>query len=866
MLSHALRWLLVAACLFAVAGGADARQNGVLLPGAQRAPELPIVDSIEVVGNRRYKPEALLGALGQSVGERVDERAISEGIKRLFDVYRVLGVVSFQDVEGADDRIRLKLTIEELAVDLEPRFRGNDEVAEAELMRWARLSTDGELYLYQGPRVRDRILEGYRREGYAFAEVSLVERPGGIDPDTQAYVPPDVIFDIVEGPRVKVWDVEVHGAKSMPDGGWGLFRYGLLKLAGAELRDPRFFGLFKSTYDRDVLEEDLVAMRTVYRERGYLNAVVELQELEFNDERDRVTIHIAVDEGPLYRVRNLEIQGVEWIPDESLLNRGEYVPTELYFPADELLELCKLGPGAVFDRPSQLEDQRAIGSFYGSRGYIDHPTMPEADRYRFLSPQVLFSDDPSDPVVDVIYRVAQGSKQRIGEILVSGNHYTRDRVIRDRIDLDPGDVADLDVIRRARARIEGTGFFTDPFNVIDHRPPEFRFLPTDDPEVKDLEFLVEEGTGLNFGINGGITSTGGAFGSINVTKENFDISRLPSSFGNLFGEVASLKAFHGAGQTLRLQAAPGTRFSTYELMFFEPDLFRLHRKAISLRVSARRRFRAFSSHDEERDEVSIRWGLQLGPDSSVFWGFNYASVDVSDLSSGGEPSLSNPLSVPAFLKDQEGRNNLSHLLIGYRYNTVDNRINPKNGVNFGANSKFFLDALGADYEFIQTDLTFDYYDEFGLEDGQAASRWHFGARLGVGLPLNDSEFVPYTERYYLGGRIMRGFNFRGIGPFEQGEPVGGETFAYTTFEYRAPLVTTTQPQTYREIETLHGGFFVDLGILDPDELSLDAPLRASAGILFGISVPLPITFSFGWPILDEPGDEFQVLDFSIGTR
>ena len=58
---------------------------------------------------------------------------------------------------------------------------------------------------------------------------------------------------------------------------------------------------------------------------------------------------------------------------------------------------------------------------------------------------------------------------------------------------------------------------------------------------------------------------------------------------------------------------------------------------------------------------------------------------------------------------------------------------------------------------------------------------------------------------------------------------------------------------------------VDLGVLDPEEFSLDFDeLRVSAGFLFGISFPVPLTFSFGFPLREGEGDDLQVFEFEIG--
>jgi outer membrane protein insertion porin family len=112
---------------------------------------------------------------------------------------------------------------------------------------------------------------------------------------------------------------------------------------------------------------------------------------------------------------------------------------------------------------------------------------------------------------------------------------------------------------------------------------------------------------------------------------------------------------------------------------------------------------------------------------------------------------------------------------------------------------------------------------------------------------------------------VRGFDFRGIGPHENGFPLGGTTSFYGTLEYRRPLVKNIQPGSYREIEAIQAGLFVDFGVLDPDEFSLDLDeLRISTGILFGISFPVPLTFSFGFPLREGDGDDTQVFYFEIG--
>lgn len=820
----------------------------------------PIVERIVVEGARRYTESQLVAALGQAVGRPVDERAIARGIEVLWETFRVRATVSYKP--AGPDSIELLLSVDELPLDLEPRFIGNVEVDTDELLEWARLTDESEVYLHEAPRIRARLLEGYRREGFYHAEVRVVERPGGVDDETGQPLAPDVIFEIKEGPKVKVSDVVLHGNESLPDRGF-VFRRGLSKLAGVELRGPRLFGLFGKAFVRETLDADLIAMRQVYRDTGFLDAVVELQWLEFNEERDRVTIHVAIDEGEPYTVGSLAIEAIEHYgePDEQ----GQYArrPAELVFPEAELLELVELEPGEVYARDPVRADERALRSHYGGRGYIDHPSLPDPVRWQLLDPILVFEEDR--PVVHVTYVIAQGSQQFIREVKVSGNLHTQDRVIRREIEVEPGEVADIETIVRSRNRIEATGYFSDPRNALEHREPTFRFLETGDPSWKDLEFIVEEGEVLTFAATGGVSSNGGAFGLVAVGHRNFDATALPSSPWSVIGQVVDRTAFHGAGQELQIQVSPGTQVSFFDVRFSEPDLFGTHYGRIGATLQATKRFRRFESHDEERLQYGLQLSRQLGIDSRAFLGYRFEEVEIDDLDPGGEPTLGSPLTVPAALKAQEGLSDLGHVEFGYRLRTIDNRINPRNGLDFVVSNQLHLGATGSDFDFVRSEVGIDVYREFDpLAD--VSDRWHLGLRAGVAFPFGDTDEVPYSERFFLGGqRYMRGFDFRGVGPNEEGYPIGGQTLLFGTFEVRRPLVTTNQPGTYREIETVQGGLFVDAGIVDPDEFSITgSEFRVSAGFLFGISVPIPITFSFGFPIIEGEGDDRQLVGFSIG--
>ncbi len=864
------RWFCARAvgALLLLAGAPAGRQAAPAAPAREQqdpaARPRPIVRAVRVEGNQRYTEEQLVAAFGQELGQPLlGEAELRRGVEVLFDTFHVRALVELVPPTDGGKEVELLLRVEELPMDLELRITGNVEIDDDKVREWAGIGEREELFLYQAPRIRARLLQSYREEGYAFAEVRVVERPGGVDPESGEPVAPDVIFEIKEGPEVKVRAVELHGNDLLPNSGFWFLKRGLSKLAKAELRSPRLWNWFAKDFVPETLDADVVAMRQVYRDLGYLDAVVEVERLEFSDDREWVTIHIAIEEGEPFVVESLEFQAIRLVRDESVPGGVREEPDELAFDEQELRAKLSLRPGVVYEQRSVEEDHRVLREMYGQLGHVEHPSLPVWESFRFAEPELLYRADEAK--VRVIYRLVQGQPITLREILVRGNVHTQDRVIRRLMTIEPGQLANPREVERSRAKIESTSFFSPDVFHPEILPPQVRYVDTGEVGIKDLEFLVEEGGVLGFEISGGISTTNGAFGSIRLRKGNFDITNLPSSFGGTIEEVARLESFHGAGQQLLLEAAPGTELTRYTISFFEPDILQLHEDYIGLGVDARRSRRQFESHTEERTEYRLRLTRQTTADSSVWVRYGIGDVKIDDLDTGGEPGLTTPLAVPEDLKAQEGTSDLGHLDFGYQYNTVDSQLLPRNGVDVNFQTTLYDRALGSDYEFARAQVQLDFYDEFDEDPDIVSDYVHVGFLLAVGAAYGESDEIPYSERLFFGGNQVRGFDFRGIGPNENGYPIGGTTAFYGTLEYRRPLVKNVQPGSYREVEAIQGGVFLDFGLQDPDEYSLDFDeLRVSTGLLFGISFPVPLTFSFGFPLREGDGDDTQVFEFTIG--
>ncbi len=120
------------------------------------------------------------------------------------------------------------------------------------------------------------------------------------------------------------------------------------------------------------------------------------------------------------------------------------------------------------------------------------------------------------------------------------------------------------------------------------------------------------------------------------------------------------------------------------------------------------------------------------------------------------------------------------------------------------------------------------------------------------------ENTPVYERYFAGGfRSIRGFEFRGVGPSENGFKTGGDFQLLNSLEYQVPLVAK---------DAIYAVGFVDSGTV---ESSVEIRnYRVSAGFGLRIVVPalgqVPIALDFGFPIVKGPEDNTQVFSFFVG--
>ncbi len=421
---------------------------------------------------------------------------------------------------------------------------------------------------------------------------------------------------------------------------------------------------------------------------------------------------------------------------------------------------------------------------------------------------------------------------RVGNIIIEGNQWTKEWVIRRQLPLLPGQILSFPDLRLAEANLARLGILE--VNSQTGVRPTVTVDPDEDSEFKNIRVHVQETqtTSLLFGVN--VNSDAGLSGSVVFNERNFDIAGWPESWE----DFRAGRAFRGAGQELRLEATPGTQQQRYLVAFREPFLFD---SPYSLQVGDY--YYQFAYHDqytESRLGTTITITRRLDRYWSVAGTLRLEDVGVHHL----------PFDAPPEITRDQG----DHALVGFRagvtYDTRDSYIRPSEGVEL----KLAFEQFTGDDTFPKLLFTAkEYWTLAQRNDG--SGRQVLSLRTDIGYA---GSHTPVFERFYAGGfRSLRGFAFRGVGPSDQGIEVGGDFEFLNSLEYQVPILAN---------DHLYAVAFLDSGTVESNVEIRNYRVAAGLGLRIQIPQlgPVPLALDFGVPIIKAHGDHAQLFGFSVG--
>ncbi|HET8622197.1 MAG TPA: POTRA domain-containing protein, partial [Gemmatimonadales bacterium] len=240
------RCLLVAIVTLAIPGRTGAQQP--------TAPPTTVVDSLVVEGSQRVPANQILSNSGLVAGQQINYRDIQRGVTALFKTGQFDDVTVEQRNVGG--KLVLVLTVKERPLLEGWSVRGFDRLEEGTVRDRVKLATGRPLDRDAMERSRASIDSLYKKRGYYAATVKALtlEQPNGAV---------RVVFDVAEGRRVAVSEVDVDGNEAFSDS----------KVVGQMATRPEGFWWFrKGEYDERRAEEDMRdRLPRWYADRGYID-------------------------------------------------------------------------------------------------------------------------------------------------------------------------------------------------------------------------------------------------------------------------------------------------------------------------------------------------------------------------------------------------------------------------------------------------------------------------------------------------------------------------------------------------------------------------------------------------------------------
>ena len=786
-----LRILLVSAVLPSVVTIAHAESPALQEIDDETFADRPIAEVL-IEGNDRVKERFIRNNLRTAAGQPYDAQSLRNDVTTLEATGKFKTVIVKAERMPDGGSMRVTYTVSEQPQIQDVQTVGNTLVSDQELKKIMRVRPGVPLDPDLVEQSRVAIKNLYQKKGHTHADVTVDE--------SRFHDTGLLIFQIVEGPRVRIRQIEFNGNTSFPDS----------KLTSKIQTKPaiRFFRM--GELDDELLRDDKAAIHQFYREHGFRDVRVDYREW-FGPESKDAKVVFQIVEGEQYRLRSIEIQG---------FGAAATSPLEV-FSDEQLLGLAAIRPGAIFLEKAIQDTLTSIEEAYLQMGYLDVQVSKNEVR----------ANDEGE--MDLFIEVIEGKPFKAGLVLIQGNFITKDKVIRRLVRILPGRPVDGATLEKAKERLEQTRLFHN-VRITTPRPQQ------EDPEIRDVIVEIKErNTGsVNFGV--GFGSDAGILGEFSVNQNNFDIADFPMSVE----ELLAARAFRGAGQQFSLTIAPGNEIQNYAIDLTEPHLFE---SDISARGSFFYQRRVYQQYDEDRLNSSFILGQRLGD----VWVGNIATSFQRVVLKNFDRSM------PLEIANDAGPDVFASISANLKRTTINNLMRPSSGsvVNFGI-SKFLAIKGDVDFWKVNGGLT----TFLTLYEDLLGHKQVLKLKTQCGYIFGGT--APTYEQYYLGGQSLRGFEYRTISPKSTRtvggtgppEPIGGTWEFFAGAQYEVPLIGDSMAL----VAFVDSGTVTDTPSLDNYRVSLGVGLRLYIPQLG----PAPLAFDFGFPVLKESTDQTQLFSFN----
>jgi outer membrane protein insertion porin family len=582
-------------------------------------------------------------------------------------------------------------------------------------------------------RVKAVVKQLYADEGYQYATVT--PSMSAVQGVSKLVV---LTYQIDQGPQLKIREVKFDGARAFTSN----------KLA-SQMKDNTAGGFWSwvtgsGKYQEQKLGDDIQKVTDFYRENGYMQARLGLQQLDVigdsSDHTERyVRLRIPVDEGQRFRFGTLNVTG------------NKAVKT------DYIRSVLKVKTGEWVDWSTITKGRDKLQQIYGTGGYFHFVDEPMPD-FPGQDPKTGKPIDPATykPVMNLTYNVTEGKQYLVNRITFVGNTTTHDTVVRRELRLAEGSVFNVEALKMSVRRLNQLGYFkpleSDDSVKIDETPGA---------EGKvDIRLKVEEQNRNQITFGAGVSQLDGFFGQLGFQTANF----------------------LGRGESLGVQLQKGSLAKNYSVSFTEPFLFD---RPITAGISLfSRSFIYPSQYTIDSTGGTVTTGFLLTGFTRTYLAYSYEvdtvpQADINPIYLTPSALTAEPFLADELLINLGGKRTIGKISPSIVYDTVNSPIYPDQGVRYTA--AFDFAGVGGDTQFVETRLETTWYHRLLPRTSVALHLQGQYIR-----PYGSTTELPIFNKLFLGGEYsVRGFDLNTIGPRDPatGAEIGGNKTLLFNGEY-----------------------------------------------------------------------------------
>jgi outer membrane protein insertion porin family len=477
---------------------------------------------------------------------------------------------------------------------------------------------------------------------------------------------------------------------------------------------------------------------------------------------------------------------------------------------EDLMDVVTTEKGDWYDADKVESSINALTTEVGTRGYAFVEVRPRINR------------DRAAKTVSVTYDIQEGPRVYVERINITGNVRTLDKVIRREFLLVEGDAFNTAKMRRSRQRIQNLGFFdkVDVTNVPGSAP---------DKTVINVD-VREKSTGeISFGV--GYSTADGPLGDIGLEERNL----------------------MGTGKDARIGFLLAARREQVDFSYTDPYFLDSNVAAGFDLFDWTRNLELISGYDEESFGGGLRAGYQLSDYVRQNAHYSIRRDKLTNFVGGVSP----------FIVEEAGTSWTSMVGQDITYDRRDDRFDPHSGYFVRLSND--VAGLGGDQDFLRTRVQAGVYVPVFSDDYVMSLTTDEGYILDTG-----SNIVRISNRFFLGGDSLRGFQTGGVGPRDvaTGSSLGGKEMYSGSAEF-------TFPSGLPKEIGIRTSVFSDFGALwsSGENPAVGGPIndvkqiRVTAGIGALWRSPFgPVKVSLAKPIRHEPFDKTEFFRFSFGSR